>query len=137
MSRIDEFNRACGLLFAQLYEAFPVPISVDPVSVDFIEKRNAEDEPRLIFSATMQFLADENYIQYDRTTDKINQKQDVRLTAKGLTRLQRIPDGIQPQAKTLIDQLRDAGASIGSQVSNAAATQSVSQILKLVFTNAV
>ena len=136
MSRIDEFNHACSLVFSELYEAFPVPISIDPVSVGFIERSNLNNEPRRIFSATMNFLADEHYIQYDRATDENHQKQKVRLTAKGLTRLQRIPEGIRPQAKTLIEQLKEAGTSIGSQVSNSATTESVAQVLKLIFTNA-
>lgn len=133
MSRIDEFNRACAAIFSTLYEAFPVPIPIDPVSVGFIDERQQESEPRLVFSATMMFLADEKYIQYERATDSMHQKQEARLTALGLARLQKIPGGIQPQTKTLIEQLREAGVSIGGQVSGSATSQTVTQVLRLVF----
>ncbi len=133
MKNIDNFNRACALVFSALYDSFPVPAAIDPNSVGFIEKNNSASEPRAIFSATLCFLADEEFIQYDRATDDLHQKQGVRLTAKGLSKLQKIPHGIQPDAKPLIEQLKDASLAIGRQVSSESTSLSVGKILGLVF----
>ncbi|MBK7043588.1 MAG: hypothetical protein IPH50_07800 [Rhodanobacteraceae bacterium] len=71
---------------------------------------------RVLFSATMCFLADEQFIVYDRGRDSMHLKSRARLTAKGLARLQRIPEGIQAESTPLIDRLRNATNSIGDQV---------------------
>ncbi|MBP9155972.1 MAG: hypothetical protein KBF48_13620 [Xanthomonadales bacterium] len=133
MHNITEFNRACKAIFSALYDEFPVPIDITPEGVGFIEEFDIHEAPRVLFGATMCFLADEQFIIYDRGRDNMHLKSRARLTAKGLARLQRMPEGIQPQASPLIDRLRIATNSIGDQVSKTATSETVSQVLKLIF----
>ena len=58
---------------------------------------------------------------------------NARLTAKGLTKLQRMPDGVKAEAKSLIEQLSDATSSIGQGVSSVATAESVKRILGMIF----
>lgn len=133
MSQINEFNRACKLIFEALYESFPVPIDIGDSDIGFIDKNDISNEPREILSATFNFLCDEGYIVFNRASDHSAQKRSVRLTSKGLIRLQRVPDGIQQEKKPLIDQLKEAGSSIGGSVSATAMAEATKQVLSLVF----
>ena len=133
VSRIDQFNHACSLIFNQLYDAFPVPIDIQDNSLGFFAKNDPSNEPREILSATFVFLADEGYIIYDRASDQKAVKYDVRLTSKGLARLQRIPHGVRPLTKPIIDQLKEALTSVGRNASSSAIAGATKQVLSLIF----
>ena len=133
MSHIEQFDHACTLIFDRLYESFPVRIDLEASEVGFFDRNNPANEPRQILSATFCFLADEGYIDFSRASDEMALKRGIRLTSKGLVRLQRIPAGIQDVKKPLIDQLKDAATSVGSNASSAAIAGATKHVLSLVF----
>ncbi len=133
MSRIDQFNHACTLLFDHLYDSFPVRVDIEDNSLGFFDRNNPSNEPREVLSATFTFLADEGYIDFDRNSDGKATKRGVRLTSKGLARLQRIPDGVQTARAPLITQLKDALTSVADKSSSTAMAEATKQILSYVF----
>ena len=133
MTNMDQFNRACALIFDKLYESFPIALSIDHSDWGFFEREDSSSELRMLLSSTFVFLADEGYISYNRQDDANRIKNEMRLTAKGLARLQRIPEGVSNSRKSLIEQLREAGSSIGGTVTGTAMSEAAKQVLRLIF----
>ncbi|WOB51238.1 hypothetical protein NYR97_07655 [Xanthomonas hydrangeae] len=133
MSNIQEFDHACALIFDRLYESFPMRIDIEASELGFFDRNDLSNKPREILSATFCFLADEGYIDFARASDDKAIKTDIRLTSKGLSRLQRVPAGVQDASKPLIEQLKDAFDSIGSSTSSAAVAGATKKILSLIF----
>jgi hypothetical protein len=135
-SQIALFNDACSLIFKLLYEQFPVPYDFDQRDIGFYQRFDISkdgDNLRRVLQATLEFLRQEGFIlyEYHSETPTVGIR-NARLTAKGLTKLQRIPEGIKPNAKSLIEQLVDATSSIGQGASSAATTETVKRILGMV-----
>lgn len=107
---IDDFNRGCALIMAQLYRSFPKQIILDVGGIDAGEDLfDADREARLaertgVYVATVKFLADEGYLIF-RQFDESSSFSAVRLTSKGLVALNRVPDAIRPPRATLGDRL--------------------------------
>jgi len=136
-SQIALFNDACALVFKLLYERFPIPCELDLRDVGFFRRHDISDEGenlRRVLYSTLEFLRDEGFILFAYYSDTPTYGiKNARLTAKGLSKLQRIPDGIKPNAKPLIAQLIDATSSIGQNASTAATSEAVKRILGMVF----
>ncbi|WP_338339419.1 hypothetical protein [Xanthomonas euvesicatoria] len=133
MSNIQEFDHACALIFDRLYEDFPMRIDITASELGFFDRNHSSSRPREILSATFCFLADEGYIDFDRASDNMATKTDIRLTSKGLSRLQRVPAGVQDASKPLIEQLKEAFDSVGRSASSAAVAGATKKILLLIF----
>jgi|ERR1700758_5027657 hypothetical protein len=106
---IEEFNTIAGLIFAQLYEAFPVPIDIDTegiaramgVAGDLTShKMSSGRNFSEIMVQTFCWLNDEQYI---RTPSAVYKQ--VTLTTKGLGAMSAIPSGLKK--------------SVGTELSNA------------------
>ena len=116
-SNIQEFNVIAGLIFAQLYRLFPVRIdSIDrgviaeaigvPVGVDHSVFPLSSGRPfGEVLDSTIRWLAEENFINFfgPRPGDRAT------LTAKGLTVLNAVPDGLKETAGTQIAKAADRG----------------------------
>ena len=126
---IDDFNRGCALVFARLYASFPRPIVL--AASAFEEGSVAPPERLAVYGATVEFLAAEGYLVF---TSKVGSEADrhfagVRLTAKGLAALNRVPDAIRPIGKTVGDHLVEWGRDTLRDTTRDAARQLVGLIL--------
>lgn len=136
MSNITLFDEACSLIFKRLYDQFPISFDFDQRDIGFFDRLDMSDEAQLrrqAFEETLNFLRAEGFITFEyygqEPTYGVRQ---ARLTAKGLTKLQRIPDGIKQDSKPLIEQLNDASSAIGEKASGAAISTAVKQVLALI-----
>lgn len=110
---IDDFNRGAALVLAKLYQCFPTPtlIQVEQLDegADLVPEGRLERlaERRVIYGATVQFLADEGYLVYSSQAggEASRKFANVRLTAKGLAALNRTPEALAPARPSLGDQL--------------------------------
>lgn len=136
MNNIALFDSACSLIFRKLYAQFPISCQFDQRDIGFFDRWDTSDEAdlrRRAFQETLDFLKAEGFITFEYYGDKTTYGIcNARLTAKGLTKLQRIPYGIKQDAKPLIDQLNDAVSSIGDKASTTAVSTAVKHVLKLV-----
>lgn len=135
MTNIQLFDEACARIFAKLYEAFPVPITFDQRDVGFYGRSDSSrdaDLRRKVLHETLVFLKEEGFITFGFDPAGTSKVVDARLTSKGLTKLQRIPDGIKEGSKSLIEQLRDAFSSTGDKASAAALSEAVKRLVQLI-----
>ncbi len=102
MKNIEQFNKCVGVIFAHLYGNFPrrTPIGLKRLP-------ELEGTPHLVFNNTVQFLEEEGYVSFTGTLPRTPDGDvvGVRLTEKGLTILNAIPEAI------------DGGLSFGEQLS--------------------
>jgi hypothetical protein len=134
---IDDFNRACALIFARLYREFPRPVMLDVAALDdgddlMEEERAARMADRLgVAAAAMQFLADEGYLVFrdSRVYDSEARFSGARLTSKGLMALNRVPASIRPPGKTAGDTLVDLARGIAVEGAREAAKTAIRTIL--------
>lgn len=127
-SNIDEFDRAVGLILADLYQSFPIRTLVEPS----ITEDNAKSDPTIegweqryyheiaIFKFTMSWLIQAGYIWAEKQDD-ISELSGVFegcvLSAKGLEVL-KTPDSL-------------TGTSIGAQLQDAAKEGVLSSVKSL------
>lgn len=136
MKHIALFNEACSLIFTMLYDQFPIPLDFDQREIGFYRNFDLSESGqlrRVVLSETLAFLRAEGFLvfQYHRDTPTIGILQ-ARLTAKGLTKLQRIPDGIRQDSKPLIEQLKEASLSIGDKASSAGLSTALKRAIDLI-----
>ncbi len=113
---IEDFNRGCTLILARLYAHFPRPVILDLAALDdgadlLPEERAARmAERRVIYAATVTFLADEDYIVTGNHAgpEEARKFSGVRLTSKGLAALSRSPRELDASRKSIGDLLLDA-----------------------------
>lgn len=131
---IDDFNRGCALIMALLYRSFPRPVVLDAAILDGGESLLDEGRPPqlaergAVYVATVQFLADEGYLVFNRFDDW-STFSGTRLTSKGLAALNRVPDAIAPRKKTLGDQLLGVVAGLSDAGAKEAVKAAVQALL--------
>lgn len=90
---IEDFNRGCALVFALLYQSFPVPANIDCTRIDQHDDLDippSEAEQRVIrrnavYAETVQFLEDEGFIRCgSRMAPRSAYFGNVVLSSKGL-----------------------------------------------------
>ncbi|TFF13723.1 hypothetical protein EXW72_08340 [Pseudomonas sp. BCA14] len=116
-SNIERFDQLAGRIFADLYEAFPLPKTLSDISHG--EKGldpvfNAE----FFFVATVRWLASSGYVTHGKQDNRFV-FEDCVLTAKGLEVLKATPDSLTE-------------SSIGSQLQDAAKSGLVDSVKTLV-----
>jgi len=102
----------------------------------FYDKSDLSDESdlrRKVFHETLCFLKEEGFIAFEFNASGNALVCNARLTAKGLTKLQRIPSGIQDGPKPLIEQLSTALSSIGDNAAAASLAEAAKRVMSLVF----
>lgn len=114
---IEIFNRVAGVVLLQLYEAFPVPVELEPVAVGTVASEGFTADQDEIFqlmirdsAAAIEFLAHEGFLTFAnwRTLEASAPYPDVRLTMKGLA-LMGVPNSISSEkSASLGGQLRSA-----------------------------
>ena len=99
VSNIDQFNEITGLVLAELYGKFPVPVSLIPK--DFVEPAtrwcdfmcaDIPNEKAEFFIATVRWLESSGYLTFKDCTQYY--AQDVVLTAAGLEVLKASPSSL-------------------------------------------
>lgn len=113
-SNIDEFDKTVGLVFARLYQDFPIRKIIDPTILDPLVKVNSEGwEDRFshhqkIFIATMVWLIDAGYVWASPVRDEHSGVfLECVLSAKGLEVLN-TPSSLGP---SIGSTLKDAALS--------------------------
>ncbi|QCU90655.1 hypothetical protein [Thiomicrorhabdus sediminis] len=99
MNNPDKFDYICGVLFAKLYENFPVPIK----TADIEEFDNPEEYKFRMHS--FRWLKENGLIEGNLVSD--GSMNNVRATLKGLTILKVTPESLN-QKKSVGEALMDA-----------------------------
>lgn len=98
---IRDFNIFTAWVLERLYDNFPNPLCIN--CEDFND--NTDRETIRTYSNTLIFLKEEGFIRFSNiTTDGVFM--NVILTAKGLTLLNLVPEGIK-ERKSIIEKLRE------------------------------
>lgn len=139
--RIDHFNTIVGLIFAQLYENFPIPQGIDegaiadamgvgytqretdPPLYDFAPLSNGDGFEWMVMAA-MAWLVEEGFVRRDT---EMSSSEPV-LTAKALAVMNATPPGLAG-GKSIGSQLSDAARGAGRTASNAAIGDLVGQAI--------
>lgn len=121
---IDVFNRIVATCMLQLYEAFPVPQNIDPLSVamEAIRENRPDGEMFDILArqagAAIEFLAAEGFIRFRSEHRTLGEHTfpEAQLTINGLAVLGAVPDTVDSSRdrRTLAEHLRD-GMQAGAQ----------------------
>ena len=115
-SNPELFDLYCAKIFDYLFEHFPIKKTLNGEtftgdlidSGDFNEEFNISDNLK-IFSATVIWLIEENYIRYDRRQTSSFHFYDVALSHKALTAMKRLPGSISSEDKrTVADLIKEA-----------------------------
>lgn len=123
-TNIEQFNELTGQIFACLYEAFPIPISLRPSMLGIDEHEGGEYSPEvgkvlgvepqsaeeIIFKHSVTWLLQASYINATQVQFDSHFFSNVRLTAKGLEVLNAIPENLV-QKESLGTQLASASKS--------------------------
>ena len=119
---IKEFNTIAGLIFAQLYDAFPAVINVEAMAVARAmgiegEAWNGHVLPSgqsfmAAFSNTIGWLGDEDFTRYRGGSPE----EGVRLTSKGLAAMNVVPLGLKQSVGTALAQSAQKGSVDFSRV---------------------
>ena len=135
-SNIDTFNCICLHLFSELYDAFPVPIAVDPNSMRLSAiSENLDYEGAwgvmTIAVETIDFLGQEGFLTKGESMTP-GELSDVRLTMKGLAILG-IPISLNPDEveKPVIEKIKTVMGKGAEQFSNKTIQAVISEIFKL------
>jgi hypothetical protein len=127
-SNIDQFDKAVGLILAELYQNFPIRILIQPITA----KSSSPSDPTIkgwddsyfnqlaIFKSTMSWLIQAGYIwseKQDGTDELVGIFKECVLSAKGLEVL-KTPDSL-------------TGISIGTQLQDAAKDGVLSSVKSL------
>lgn len=136
MNHIPLFNEACAIIFTRLYESFPVPLSFYQSDMGFYKKSDISEDGNLrrkVFCETLSFLKEEGFITFSFNPSGDNHVEFARLTAKGLTKLQRVPNGIKDSPVPLGEQLMNALSSVGDKAATASLAETTKRVLAMVF----
>jgi len=135
-SNIETFNRICLHLFSELYDAFPVPVAVNPNSMGLSAiPENLDYEGAwgvmTIAVESINFLAQEGFLTKGESVSP-GELSDVRLTMKGLAILG-IPISLTPDEiqKPVIEKIKTVMGKGTEQFSNKTIQAVISEIFKL------
>lgn len=133
MRNIDLFDTYTAKIFAQLYEAFPMPCHLDAQKIsecpgidDFgVMRPQAE-----VCLATMRWLQDAGYIQCDEVTQYALIGSV--LTAKGLEMLKAMPDSINgktPMGEQIAKLVKTGSMDLAREVTKAAVSYGIKFVM--------
>jgi len=131
MNSMDKFNDLVGLIFGRLYEAFPVPLEVDPNT--FHEQAIATNDEEgafgfsEYFSSTVKWLESAGYIWIEQDKSTMGSPAfDLVLSEQGLEALRRVPTSLEGNAsigERLVEFSKSkASDAIGTLISLAVTT---------------
>ncbi|MUJ39732.1 hypothetical protein [Aliivibrio fischeri] len=111
MNNIDQFSFATSKIMFNLYESFPVPVSINVRSLDpEFNQFDQESKTKIdIYRHTFHFLKREGYVvNNDKEVKDSHIFRGAVLTVKGLATLNKIPKDIKDKsASTFADQLQE------------------------------
>lgn len=116
MTNIERFNVLVGVVFAKLYESFPVPVelSVQDFVEQLVDDSEQSDESEYVrggygkfFTSTIVWLGDHGYLIRGSTIG-VSTVRGCVLTANALEILNAMPDNLQVKGPSLGDQLISA-----------------------------
>lgn len=139
---IDEFNEITGKVFARLYEAFPIPVLLQPSDFDIDEHAEGDwdhhgrfvgGEPltseERMFGESIRWLEESGYLTFgpgnpgEQDEDRTHFQRS-RLTAKGLEVLNAIPPNLTKR-EPLGQQLAAASKSGGKELLRTITTEAL------------
>jgi hypothetical protein len=134
---IEDFHRGVVLILGHLYAHFPTPIVLRVGELDAGADLLPEERAgrlatrRAIHAATLTFLAEEGYLQYAAKVGPGAGEafSGVRLTARGLLALERLPAALTPPAVSLGERLIGWAEEAAGEAARAAARALVTAIL--------
>ncbi|WP_145133629.1 MULTISPECIES: hypothetical protein [unclassified Pseudomonas] len=105
---IETFDQLTGLIFAKLYERFPIPASLDIMEFHEVFSSTGEeaDIDTSFFNASVRWLIDSGYISDRAIWAGTNNFQQCTLTAKALEILKGTPSVLS--GKSIGDELQTA-----------------------------
>lgn len=120
MSNIDLFDEHAARIFAALYEAFPVRVSVaaaDLLGFDVDPEDPVAEIPLSVqvYEATVQWLAEAGYIYLDGNATR----GVATLTPKGLEVMKAVPETVRGHGSlgdALVAAVRSGGAAAGKEL---------------------
>lgn len=116
MTNIERFNVLVGVIFAKLYETFPVPVelSVQNFAEQLVDDDELIDKGEYMkggyvkfFTSTVSWLSNHGYLMKGSTLSG-GTVRDCVLTASTLEILNAMPDNLQVKGPSLGDQLISA-----------------------------
>jgi hypothetical protein len=130
MKNIESFDKCVGYVFGELYENFPICVSINLKQFLQKNKHDVNDKEELILSETLFWLRDNNFLVFTHPKEKdVSHFQEVRafpqfscvvLSAKGLDVLKKVPKSIRE------------GKGIGEHIMEAVSTGAKEQLSTLV-----
>lgn len=135
---IDRFNEITGLIFGQLYEAFPIPIVLRPRLIGIEEREGAvegagiaaamgveaQSEEVILFKHSVTWLIQAEYLKSTHYDIGSGYFDSARLTAKGLEVLNAIPTALTKR-EPLGEQLVAASKSGGKELVRSITTEAL------------
>lgn len=135
---IDRFNEITGLIFACLYEKFPVPVDLHPMLFGIKEtpggaecaavavalELDPQSEDEIFFKHSVRWLIEAGYLASAEYSYGSTHFGDSRLTAKGLEVLNAVPTALVPR-EPLGEQLVAASKSGGKELVRNIATEAL------------
>jgi hypothetical protein len=126
---IDRFNEITGLIFGQLYEAFPIPIRLRPELIGIEEREGAveglkeaealcvavQSEEVILFKHSVTWLIQAEYLHFRHGDPGSGHFNEARLTAKGLEVLNAIPIALtkrEPLGEQLVAASKSGGKAL-------------------------
>jgi hypothetical protein len=107
-SNIERFDQLAGLVFAKLYEHFPIPVSLDIMEFHDVLRSTGDEgevEP-VFFSASVRWLVESGYISNRAEWAAPNHFKHCTLTAKALEVLKGTPSILT--GESIGDELQSA-----------------------------
>lgn len=135
---IDRFNEITGLIFGQLYEAFPIPIAHRPRLIGIEEREGAvegagvaaamdaevQSEEVILFKHSVTWLIQAEYLKCTHQDIGSGYFESARLTAKGLEVLNAVPPALTKR-EPLGEQLVAASKSGGKELVRSITTEAL------------
>ena len=94
MQNIELFNEYVARILAQLYESFPVKVSLHADQFSSFSDRSQQQMEELVAYSTIEWLVDNGYVHADERIPR-SSCYGCTLTDKGLKVLQATPDSVQ------------------------------------------
>ena len=114
-TNIDAFNHAAAIVFAVLYESFPVPAGLQYGD----NSEFAEGPTREVYEGTVEWLEAEGYIRIQKTLKALGHQSSIYhnaiLTTRGLEVLRAVPESVKektPLGERISKALKDGGKDL-------------------------
>jgi hypothetical protein len=115
LTNMDHFNRGVATVLAQLLEAFPDTVNLNPAK---LAPEGSNDDTKRLYARTLEFLRVEGFIRSGTPFDGYVMVPHATLTTKGLEILNSTPSSIQ-DSRTLGEHVSAAAKTGGKEVLSA------------------